>query len=189
MTSARHYRNPVSLAKLIMTDSEHCALSGEGALKFAKKKGFPVIYDGKQLITETAKTAEAFSPHFDRFVDLAMRGRPVMAMDDSSKTALATALEGHDVTPSIDVWGSSDSGDTVSAVPSNDSDDTSSAAVRNDCGDTVSAVARDTNGHFACAVSTGMISQNFIFIHFFVKQPSIQNYCAFMSANSSNTSE
>ena len=37
----RKFRNPVSLSKLIMTDSKHCALSASGALQFAEEKGFP----------------------------------------------------------------------------------------------------------------------------------------------------
>ena len=33
--TARHFPHPVSIARKIMDESRHCALSGEGALKFA----------------------------------------------------------------------------------------------------------------------------------------------------------
>ena len=52
--SGRHFRNPVSLAKEIMKNSNHCALSGEGALKFAKTQNFPFCYP-EQLISERYK--------------------------------------------------------------------------------------------------------------------------------------
>ena len=37
--SARHFRHPVSIARKIMDESPHCALSGEGALEFALSLG------------------------------------------------------------------------------------------------------------------------------------------------------
>lgn len=44
--------NPVSLARHVMEDTPHCLLAGEGAVKFAKKIGFPVLEDPLVLITE-----------------------------------------------------------------------------------------------------------------------------------------
>ena len=38
MISARHFPHPVSIAKKIMENSLHCALSGEGALEFARSR-------------------------------------------------------------------------------------------------------------------------------------------------------
>lgn len=43
--------NPVSLARRVMEDTPHCLLAGEGALKFAKKIGFPVVEDPLVLVT------------------------------------------------------------------------------------------------------------------------------------------
>ena len=52
--SGKYFLHPVSLAKKIMLESPHCALSGDGALTFARKKNFP-IYDPNQLIPQEAK--------------------------------------------------------------------------------------------------------------------------------------
>ena len=52
--SGRHFRNPVSLAKKVMYDSRHCALSGDGALKFATNKNFPTC-DPDELMPEQAR--------------------------------------------------------------------------------------------------------------------------------------
>jgi beta-aspartyl-peptidase (threonine type) len=51
---ARHFSNPVSLSRKIMEESYHCALSGEGALRFAERIGFPIC-DPKDLIEEEIK--------------------------------------------------------------------------------------------------------------------------------------
>lgn len=40
--SGRHFKNPVSLSKKIMYESSYCALSGDGALEFAREKNFPI---------------------------------------------------------------------------------------------------------------------------------------------------
>ena len=39
MISGRHFPHPVSIARKIMDESPHCALSGEGALEFARSLG------------------------------------------------------------------------------------------------------------------------------------------------------
>ncbi|CAB3981311.1 isoaspartyl peptidase L-asparaginase-like [Paramuricea clavata] len=52
--SGRHFKNPVSLSKIIMYESSHCALSGDGALQFAQRKGFPKCDPG-ELISELAR--------------------------------------------------------------------------------------------------------------------------------------
>ena len=46
-----HILHPVSVAKLVMTDTPHVYLAGEGALQFALSKGFKK----ENLLTETAK--------------------------------------------------------------------------------------------------------------------------------------
>ena len=146
-----------------MKESYHCGLSGEGALKFAKEKGFPVIQDVKQLISKTAEKTKVSYDDFVDFVNVTMRGRPVTDRDDSCNTASTDARERSGET-AADVAGE-DGEDSALAFAGDfsDSDDTSSAVVKNKCGDTVSAVARDANGNFACAVSTGKIRQNFLF--------------------------
>ena len=42
--------NPISLACKVMTDTPHCLLAGEGASKFARKIGFPILEDPSVLI-------------------------------------------------------------------------------------------------------------------------------------------
>lgn len=44
--------NPVSLARRVMEDTPHCLLAGEGALKFAKKTGFPILDNPLELATK-----------------------------------------------------------------------------------------------------------------------------------------
>ena len=46
--------NPISLARKVMTDTPHCMLAGEGALKFARNVGFPVLEDSSSLISHRA---------------------------------------------------------------------------------------------------------------------------------------
>ena len=121
MISGQHFRNPVLLAKKIMNETYHCALSGEGALKFAQEKGFPVIDDKEQLITQRAKQEQISYNEFVQNVDYRFRGGSFLESQGKG---------------------------SVSAVSAHDSSDT------------VSAVARDANGHFACAVSNGMLTSS-----------------------------
>jgi len=44
--------NPISLARKVMTDTPHCLLAGEGASKFARKIGFPILEDPSVLISD-----------------------------------------------------------------------------------------------------------------------------------------
>lgn len=44
--------NPISLARKVMTDTRHCMLAGEGALKFARRVGIPVLGDPSSLISD-----------------------------------------------------------------------------------------------------------------------------------------
>jgi len=47
--------NPVSLARHIMHDTPHSLLVGDGAVKFAKKIGFPVLNNPLELISEESR--------------------------------------------------------------------------------------------------------------------------------------
>ena len=46
--AARRFINPVQLARKVMDESVHCALSGDGALEFAREIGF-TIHDPEEL--------------------------------------------------------------------------------------------------------------------------------------------
>ena len=50
-TSGIHIKNPISLARKVMEESEHVFLSGEGAEDFAVSKGFETV-ENNSFITE-----------------------------------------------------------------------------------------------------------------------------------------
>ena len=52
MACVLNIANPISLARKVMTDTPHCLLAGEGAEKFARKIGFPILEDPRALITD-----------------------------------------------------------------------------------------------------------------------------------------
>ena len=48
--AASHFKNPVKLCRKIMEQTNHCAMTGEGALKFATERGFNnLICDPEKL--------------------------------------------------------------------------------------------------------------------------------------------
>ncbi|CAB3989429.1 isoaspartyl peptidase L-asparaginase-like, partial [Paramuricea clavata] len=57
---ARHFSNPVSISRKIMEESYHCALSGDGALKFAEKIGFTGICEPGDLVEEETSLKHKF---------------------------------------------------------------------------------------------------------------------------------
>lgn len=57
VTCVQNISNPISLARKVMTDTPHCMLAGEGALKFARRIGFPVVQDAKVLISDRSYQA------------------------------------------------------------------------------------------------------------------------------------
>ena len=96
---ARHFSNPVSLSRKIMEKSYHCALSGEGALRFAERIGFPIC-DPNDLIDEEIKErTKAFT--YERYCDIIKNvcdGTPVPESDpycNDSVSAVALDSNGH----------------------------------------------------------------------------------------------
>lgn len=55
--AVRYFDHPVSLSRKILDDHQlgHCALSGEGALKYAREIGFPILDDPRNLIVPEAE--------------------------------------------------------------------------------------------------------------------------------------
>lgn len=51
----KNIANPISLARKLMTDTSHCMLAGEGALKFARKIDFPISEDPSLLISNRSQ--------------------------------------------------------------------------------------------------------------------------------------
>jgi beta-aspartyl-peptidase (threonine type) len=67
---ARHFSNPVSISRKIMEESYHCALSGEGALKFAEKIGFTGICEPGDLVEEETSLKHKFDyESYPKFVE------------------------------------------------------------------------------------------------------------------------
>ncbi|XP_028392653.1 isoaspartyl peptidase/L-asparaginase-like [Dendronephthya gigantea] len=96
--SGRYFRNPVSLAKKIMNDTHHCALSGEGALNYAIEQGFPIC-DPNQLITKRARDSQIRYSDFVDYVRFRL-GHPVqdtvsaVARDANGRFACAVSTGG-----------------------------------------------------------------------------------------------
>ena len=55
VTCVQNIANPISLARKVMTDTSHCMLAGEGAMKFARKIGFPILEDPSLLISNRSQ--------------------------------------------------------------------------------------------------------------------------------------
>ncbi len=92
--SGRRFRNPVSLAKKIMYDSPHCALSGDGALKFAMDNNFPIC-EPDELISQQARQRPQVSyKDTPKYVDYMLLDIPVEeTLDDFMDTVSAVALD------------------------------------------------------------------------------------------------
>jgi isoaspartyl peptidase/L-asparaginase-like protein (Ntn-hydrolase superfamily) len=58
--AARNFLNPVSISRQIMEKSPHCALTGEGALEFAKENNFKVTPHDESPFQENTRRALKF---------------------------------------------------------------------------------------------------------------------------------
>ena len=94
MISGRHFRNPVSLAKKIMRESPHCALTGDGALKFATDNNLPIC-DPDELISQQAREKVSVSyEDYLKYVSYYYEGKPVQETQDTV-AAVALDVNGH----------------------------------------------------------------------------------------------
>ena len=72
-----NFVNPVSLARLVMKDSPHCALSGNGALEFAREQGFKIV-DPEELKGDYPNQQVAVgNKDFNAFSEYVYNGEPV----------------------------------------------------------------------------------------------------------------
>lgn len=60
--------NPISLARRVMQDTPHCFLAGSGALKYAKKIGFPILNDPLELISAESRLQLQGNKNFNEAV-------------------------------------------------------------------------------------------------------------------------
>ena len=80
--AVRQIANPVLLSRKIMDNTMHCALTGEGALKYARSINFPVLDNSNKLIDKTTSLGrEIRYEDFERYADYYLKGTPVIAMD------------------------------------------------------------------------------------------------------------
>lgn len=90
--------NPVSLARHVMEDTPHCLLAAEGALKFARKIGFPVLENPLELITNESHKRSAHGTNYvvmaENYLDTV---RQIEAADNRQgfDTVGALALDSH----------------------------------------------------------------------------------------------
>ena len=109
VAGVKHIENPIDLARLVMTDSVHVMLSGEGAEEFASKHGMPLVenalFDTKhryeQLIKakEKLKKAEAASKDYQAMhqalpVNYKMGTVGAVAIDAKGNLAAGTSTGG-----------------------------------------------------------------------------------------------
>ena len=115
MISGRYFRNPVSFAKIIMNNTEHCALTGEGALNFAVENGIPICVP-RTLITERAKSLNVSYADFQAYVRRRFWGFPTadsvpfgdtvsaVARDVNGHLACATSTGNRHLRPLLQTW-------------------------------------------------------------------------------------
>jgi isoaspartyl peptidase/L-asparaginase-like protein (Ntn-hydrolase superfamily) len=90
--AARHFKNPISISRKIMEESPHCAFSADGALAFAKEKGFDTyICEPQDLITDKAKSVKD-KYKFGDFVEEVFPGNNPCE-NDNYDTVSAVALD------------------------------------------------------------------------------------------------
>lgn len=97
--------NPVSLARRVMEDTPHCLLAAEGALKFARKIGFPVLENPLDLVTTESHERSAGGPDYIVMADNYLSTGDVddrqgfdtvgaLALDSHGRLASATSTGG-----------------------------------------------------------------------------------------------
>ena len=84
----------MSLAREVMKQTPHCLLVGEGALKFAKKIGFPLLENPLELITDESK-AKCLNAEFKNYSEAVAN-----IVDSEEARAIAAKLYQKHVKPS-----------------------------------------------------------------------------------------
>ena len=95
--------NPISLARKVMTDTSHCLLAGEGALKFARNAGFPVLEDPSSLISDHSHQVymEEKLKHEKALKEATDSDSTGTAVEDVSQTSSNGQPEEHDTVGAV----------------------------------------------------------------------------------------
>lgn len=102
MACVQNIANPISLARKVMTDTPHCMLAGEGALKFARSVGIPVLEDHSSLISD--RSYQIYMKEKLKHENLKMESnctRKDTAVEKLSQENRNTQPEGHDTVGAV----------------------------------------------------------------------------------------
>ena len=93
MLGARHFFNPVKIARKIMEDSNHCALTGDGALEFDKKNGYNLHCDPQELTGWTKPPTVSKREEFKQYIDHSVEFENVDETTAAADTVSAVAMD------------------------------------------------------------------------------------------------
>jgi beta-aspartyl-peptidase (threonine type) len=100
--AVRRFINPVKLARKVMDDGVHCALSGDGALEFAREINFPICNPKELKEKNPNQKLDINNQDYQDYVHYRYAGEPLqeswsrdtvsaVAMDDNGHLACATS--------------------------------------------------------------------------------------------------
>jgi isoaspartyl peptidase/L-asparaginase-like protein (Ntn-hydrolase superfamily) len=141
--AARNFLNPVSISGQIMEKSPHCALTGEGALEFAKENNFKWC-DPEKLKTDTRLVQLAKNVDFSDFVKNYYPKTDILETEENVENRENGENEENE-----------ENGENGENEENEENEESEENKVTRDGTATVSMVALDSNGNFACATSTG----------------------------------
>lgn len=102
MACVQNIANPISLARKVMADTPHCMLAGEGALKFARSVGIPVLEVPTSLISDRSHQIymkeKLKREDFKKEADCDRKDAAVEKMSQENRN---TQPEGHDTVGAV----------------------------------------------------------------------------------------